>query len=89
MSRENVELWRAGIEHFRAGKTEFDWEGWLDREAAESLDPEIEWDGSSRPCQMRIILTGPEGGLRLASSRVMQQPGVDPARPSSRRSMTA
>jgi hypothetical protein len=45
MSRENVELWRAFIEDFRAGTSESDREATLTK-MAELWDPEIEWDAS-------------------------------------------
>ena len=45
MSRENVELWRASIEDFRAGTSEFDREDTLTK-MAELWDPEIEWEVS-------------------------------------------
>jgi ketosteroid isomerase-like protein len=47
MSRENVELMRALVEDFRACTNELDWEAWLDRNAAELWDPNIEWDASA------------------------------------------
>jgi len=47
MSEENVELVRAAVEDFIAGKSEFDAEGTLTRIAGEEIyDPEIEWDAS-------------------------------------------
>jgi len=45
-----VELWRASIEDFRAGKSELDTEGTLTKIAGEELwDPKIEWDASEAP----------------------------------------
>lgn len=48
MSQENVDLWRAAIEDYLAGKTEFDEEGMLTKLAGqeELWDSEIEWDAS-------------------------------------------
>lgn len=47
MSRENVEAWRAAIEAYLAGRSEFDAEGQLVRIPGEELwDPDIEWDSS-------------------------------------------
>ena len=45
MSQENVERWRASIEDFLAGTSEFDREGMLTR-IAERWDPEFELDAS-------------------------------------------
>jgi hypothetical protein len=48
MSQENVELIRAAIEDFIAGKSEFDAEGMLTRIAGEEIyDSEIECSGAS------------------------------------------
>jgi hypothetical protein len=46
MSQENVELWGASIEEFRAGTSESDREATLTK-MAELWDPEIEWDVSA------------------------------------------
>ncbi len=48
MSQENVELWRAGIEDYLAGKTEFDEDGMLTKFGGQEdlWDPDIEWDAS-------------------------------------------
>ena len=45
MSEENVELWRASIQDFRAGHNELDREGTLTK-MAELWDPDIEWDAT-------------------------------------------
>lgn len=45
MSEENVELWRASIQDFRAGHNELDRERTLTK-MAELWDPEIEWDAT-------------------------------------------
>jgi hypothetical protein len=48
MSPENVGLWRASIEAFRAGTSESDREGMLTK-IAEHSDPDIEMDTSEAP----------------------------------------
>ena len=48
MSQENVELFRAVIEEFRAASSGSDWEPWL-ASMAGALDPAVEWDASEAP----------------------------------------
>ena len=64
MSKENVERWRALIEHLGAASGETDWEAWL-TEIAEVLDPDVEWDASeARIPDLAGVYRGTEAVIR-------------------------